>query len=461
MLCGRVLRIYFLSDDFNFLYSVSPLGKEWSLVAIFSPISEGRLYRPVITLLFWLWYRLWGLDPLWYHALSLLLHTVNTILVYYLGQRWMSKTSALMGALLFGVHFLHVESVAWISDWTDLLVTTFYLGTLILIADSENASSRQKMMALGTFFLALLSKEMAVTLLPMLIITNLWEGKHCRGRGLPWRWYTPFLGILILYLVLASSSLGLAVAGKKHTYGFRFDTITIGSMLWYPLAFLLPVPFVRLSRAFQGLLALVHGEEMLLSGTFAVDCLMLCLSIAVCLGMLWGIWRGNRAVRYALVWVWVTLLPVLPLSGNADRLAYLPSVGFALLVGLAFQWIRNRSHRLAWVLVLVTFLICATLTQARLTWWVQAGAIARGILEDLKALYPDLPPGVELWFAEVPDNVNGAYVYRNGLESAVRLVYQERNLSVHIVSEPSRFPEPCSQKALCFSLKGGRLTRWP
>jgi len=98
---------------------------------IFTTFHRG-LYKPLIILSFALEYHFFKLDPLAYHITNLILHLINCVLVFvFIFILCANPWVAFISAFLFGIHPLHVESVAWITERKDMLYTLFFLGSLI------------------------------------------------------------------------------------------------------------------------------------------------------------------------------------------------------------------------------------------------------------------------------------------------------------------------------------------
>jgi hypothetical protein len=101
-----------------------------SVREIFTSFHSG-LYHPLVLLSYAVEFRFFKLDPLPYHCTNLLLHLLNCALVFWLfrriaGNQWV----AFIVALLFGIHPMHVESVAWVAERKDVLYAAFYLAAL-------------------------------------------------------------------------------------------------------------------------------------------------------------------------------------------------------------------------------------------------------------------------------------------------------------------------------------------
>ena len=138
---------------------------------------EGH-YWPLLYTTFWLEHKLWGFHPLGYHVVNLLLHFVNTALLWRLLLH-LRIPGAWFAAAVFAVHPLHAESVAWVISRKDLLSALFYLTALLVwIRFIEEPRPRRYAAALLLFAAALLCKSVAITLPAALLILQWWrEGR--------------------------------------------------------------------------------------------------------------------------------------------------------------------------------------------------------------------------------------------------------------------------------------------
>src|SRR5579863_8151206 len=136
-------------------------------------------YIPVTWLSFALDYSLWGLSPRGFHATNVLLHGLNAIWVFWIGERLLAAAmpeadrgsillGAGFGALVFSLHPLRVESVAWAFERKDVLCGFFYLGAVWAYL------RERRFLSLALFALSLLSKAMGVALPLVLVILDLY-----------------------------------------------------------------------------------------------------------------------------------------------------------------------------------------------------------------------------------------------------------------------------------------------
>ncbi len=134
-------------------------------------------YWPVVYTIFWIEYHLWGLAPFGYHLVNVLLHAFNTILIWKILQR-NSIPGAWLAAAIFGLHPVHVESVAWLIELKDVLSGMFYLVGFLAYMDFENTQNlKWYMLSIGCYVFAVLSKSVAISL-PLAILLWYWYKKE-------------------------------------------------------------------------------------------------------------------------------------------------------------------------------------------------------------------------------------------------------------------------------------------
>lgn len=200
-------------------------------------------YVPLTWLTLGLDYVLWGMNPAGYHLTSLVLHAANAVLVYAGARRLIAAAlpgtssgalalGSAVAALLFAVHPLRVESVAWATERRDVLCGLFYLLTVLAyLRYCASASRRWYRLSLAFLAAALLSKAMAVTLPVVLLLL---DGYPLRRRA--WREKLPFFA-----LSLAAGAVALVaqrVAGATSTVAFLGPLERV-AIACYSLAFYL------------------------------------------------------------------------------------------------------------------------------------------------------------------------------------------------------------------------------
>ena len=316
-------------------------------------------------------YALWGLNPLGHHLSSVLLHGINTFLVVVLAARLLEIGAALrppagpaggssfpderttliaagVTGLLFGVHPLHVESVAWVSERKDLLCALFFLlsvgAYLSYASDKSHRSYKTYFLSLLLFLLALMSKPMAVTLPAVLLLLDWYplgrisSKKDAAGALLE---KLPFVVLSIFASVAAVSAqdaMGAIVPLGEVSFGARIAAASSNAItyLWRMAVPLHLSPFYPAPREIA-FWSLPYLASLLLTGAVTAACI---LPI-----------RRRKMMAAAWGYYLITLAPVIGLVkvgsvSEADRFTYLPGLGPSLLMGLAVAWAWNRSGSL-------------------------------------------------------------------------------------------------------------------
>ncbi len=176
----------------------------YSLKKTFSSYEVGN-YHPITMLSYSMEYAKYKLNPKPYHISNLIIHLLNTLLVFYFiwlltKQQW----TAFVTALLFSIHPMHVESVAWVAERKDVLYTFFSLISLccyILYQNRQNKKQLYYLVALLTFVLAVLSKAMAVCVPLLFLLIDYFEGRKITLKNSIEK--SPFLIISIIFGIIA------------------------------------------------------------------------------------------------------------------------------------------------------------------------------------------------------------------------------------------------------------------
>jgi len=322
-------------------------------------------------------YSLWGYDPLGWHLVNIVVHALNTFLVFFLALRLTSLraapgstlplTAAVISAILFGLHPIHVESVSWVSERKDVLCGFFFVLTILayLRYAGDMASPGRAtyfVLALVLFALALLSKPMAVTLPAVLLIVDYYPLERLDRSNFGSRLIekVPFFLLAALSAALtvyAQASSGAFMTFKNYPLVMRVF-VSVRGFIFYLYKMVFPL---WLSPCYPPPL-----KATLLDAGFIASLVLLVL-ITV-----FAILRARENKIFLATWLFyaVTLLPVsgvLQVGGQAaaDRYAYIPGIGPILLIGVGAGILFQKRFRIALpVVILVTGVLTAkTITQ--------------------------------------------------------------------------------------------------
>lgn len=178
----------FIWDDDAYVLHNPHLATEAGLREIWTSLTATPQFYPMVFTSYWIEYQLWGLHPAGYHLVNLALHTLNVLLLFGLLRRW-NVRGAWIAALLFALHPVCVESVAWITERKNTLSLFFALLTLQawtsyagLDGKPERRSNALALGALLLFLAALLSKTVTSTLPAVILVLIYWKQGRIRPR---------------------------------------------------------------------------------------------------------------------------------------------------------------------------------------------------------------------------------------------------------------------------------------
>ncbi len=182
----------YIWDDNRYVTENPVLPRPDGLAAIWTDPGATIQYYPMVFTTFWLEYRLWGLNPLGYHATNILLHALSALLLWAILRR-LAVPGAWLAAALFALHPVHVESVAWVTERKNVLSGLFYLAALLTwlrVAPPAPSPGRRwggrrwgaYALTLLLFLLALFSKTVTCSLPAVLLLILWWRRDRLPGR---------------------------------------------------------------------------------------------------------------------------------------------------------------------------------------------------------------------------------------------------------------------------------------
>jgi Flp pilus assembly protein TadD len=323
------------------------------------------------------------LDPRGFHAVNVLLHAANAVVLYYTlrdltGSRW--RTAVV--AALFALHPLRVESVAWVSERKDVLSVLFGLLALRIYPGYARHHTRLRMAGVaGCLALSLLAKPMLVTLPCLLLVMDWWPLGRAAGLT-PWRrLLTEKLALFALALV---SCIVTFAAQRSSGTVTDLDTLPIGDRI--ATALVAYTAYLRVTILPWGLAPYYrYPANAWPAALVAVSVLVLVAITAVALGQ-------RRKRPYLLAgWLWYvgTLVPVIGLvqvghQAYADRYTYFPSIGlYVATVWVVADWLvaTQPGKQVAVVLTAVLLGACGVLTWRQCQFWTSDLALWQHALE--------------------------------------------------------------------------------
>jgi hypothetical protein len=435
---------WFLGDDFGLVWLFANKPTFHVLSIITSPWTES-IYgirpdelRPTLGLSYQ-FDSLWGANnPVGYHASNVAFHVVSSLLVFAIAWRIvrLALPAAVFAAALFAVLPPQAETVVWISGRADSIPAMFYLATFFGFAAWRRTANRGLYaLAIVTFVLALFSKQSAITMPIMLVAFDMLVGR--RRPALTWAWlrpYLPFVALTVGYLLLRVILFGNAV---------REQTLTAPVIMEFAIRQATYVKMLLVGSSRIGMAVLAPEIELL--GRYLVWLLIGVAMVAVLLEVR-RVWRGQpgavrgRLIFFGIVW-WLVCIVPLVVTYESPRHLYLPSVGVAIVIAMAFgkAWRGDIARRVMSVLVAAVLVVgSARLMDRAAAAWHGAAEVSAQVTRDLERELAMAPTGslvvvdapligassryhTWLWMWSMPFGARAPFV-EPGLESRVNLV---------------------------------------
>lgn len=386
----------------------------WALTSV-----DASNWHPVTWLSHMADAQFYSMNPRGHHLTNVFFHAISTLLLFFLlfrltGAFWQCA----FVAALFGLHPLHVESVAWAAERKDVLSAFFGFLTLIFYAEyAKNKSLKLYLLSLFAFVMGLMSKPMLVTIPGVMLLMDFWPLNRVACNDGPERRLSPGLVCKALLIekmpFIFCSGFSAAVTIYAQRYGgamSNFDKVPLGfsienavvayvkyisKTLWphdlavfYPLDFSLP-------------LWEVAGSALILLAVSAI-------TVAV----------RRRYPYLAMGWFWflLTLVPVIGLiqvggQSMADRYMYIPSIGLFIMAAWGIPPLLSGAgcpHGVLALLAVSAVAVSAALTYHQIGYWQDDASLFR----------EDIAVTTNNYLAH--NNLGAAFAQRGDLDAAIR-----------------------------------------
>lgn len=362
----NVLPGEFLADDEYTIVKQELIKSLYTIPKLFittywnNYLSAG-LYRPLSALSFALNYALGGLNPSGYHLGNVLLHAFNSTMIYCLVRRY-SKLDllALLTSLLFAIHPIHTEAISNVSGRTELLTAAFALLAWLSYSLSKE-TPRYYWLSLLFYFCSLLAKESGITLLGVLVLSDIcesWPNWYSQLKVV-WRNYIGYLVLVLIYLSIRVSvikTLGIAttwIFWREVPFSSRIYTMSIAfikyfQLLIFPKDLVGEYDFSQIPQM-TSLNIWVVISSIVVIGIFLLGCFLL---------------TKNRLLAFAIIFFFVTISIVsniiIPTGVLiAERLLYFPSISICLLGASGLYWLYSKNNTLKYLAVALCSIIIA------------------------------------------------------------------------------------------------------
>ncbi len=429
---SNIFNSFFLSDDFVLLALYSKLGAFGLWVN--QQHGKSLFFRPVLSVISFLDYQLWGLTPFGYHLTNFLCHTLNAIWVGLIAalllpdQQDSSPLKRLVPYLAGSIFLLlpsHTEPVSWISARTDVISSFFAFGSFaIYLKSKQNSNSALHYLSLFLFLFGLLSKESIVSFPGIILAYEAYEyyfQSQPRKSILIRFWMVFQYGIvLVIYFGLRYWKLNTLVGGYGEQVHLQFNLqqIFMNCVIYPTRSLLAPHPTATV-QFWLGMFLAMIGLSLLgfiiswVRRSIEILPLFIFLSIGFFLAVLPAI-----------------TVMVSTIDTQGERYLYFASgfsaIFLAILINLIF--IQPQLILIVSSLLLLYFGLS---THALNQNWKIAGEMSQNILQNIQTLQPAQPTLI----TSLPDNYRGAYIYRTGLIHGLYLFDQSNQFKIKFQQE--------------------------
>jgi len=413
-----ILNNFFASDDFHWLIIARDTPWSWQIF-LHNNLGNtaGDSYNPLLVVFFKIFYGLFGTSYVGYHMVSILLHCTTAWLVYQVsgkifGQQGLHPNWHKVAGLLFLIWPTQVEVVSWIAAWPHLWVSLLFLITLLFYFTFRE--TRKKIffaLSLVSYLGCLFFKELAISL-PLVIF--LWESyKYSVDKNKKYKGeFLPYLFLVVIFFALRQSATGLLFG----YYGRHDLKIAVAEWL------------VRLGSYLHELVTFGYNRILYFKIFYYYES-WLAILVAVILAIYFiYLLKNKKYFEFTLVaTVLAVFVPLLPISLHrttfaGERYVYLASVFFLLCVVWHLSKFKNIARWKYGLAILLAGFSMGMISH-KLSAWEKASALSRQIVGSYAEL--EILPGEHLVSAGLPDNVNGAEVFRNNLQQALQIYYPD------------------------------------
>jgi protein O-mannosyl-transferase len=363
---------------------------------IFNPTTfyKGN-YHPLTTFFYEVEYAMVGEHAFLYHLNNLLFHLLNVLLIFWL-IRLLTKRMELAAfvALFFGIHPMHVESVAWISERKDVLYTFFFLLsclTYYFYRTNEKNKNRNYVLAIAFFFLSLLSKSAAVALPGILLLMD-----YFQKRKFSWKFLLdkiPFLILSAAFGVLAvmSQSEKGAIQDLGPLYSpFERIFLVCNNIVMYLAKLFVPIK-----------LGAMYPYPPRVDGHIPIFFYISGGIVLIIAALFFWSKKFGRQYIFGILFFLVSIalvIQALPVGGAimAERYTYVPYIGVFLILGWMYtnvwkakEGIWKKLKPLFHIIVIAFAIFFFILSWQRIALWKNGEVL----FTDLIKTYPNLPFG--------------------------------------------------------------------
>ncbi|MDX9702702.1 MAG: tetratricopeptide repeat protein [Candidatus Auribacterota bacterium] len=397
--------------------------------------AEGqfKVYRPLVTASFALDYAIWKLNPFGYHLTNLILHYITSILIYiFFCTLLKHRIQAFITAIIFLIHPVQVEAVAWISGRGNMLYAILSILSLTAFLRYLTLPDKKSIIhALIWYTMALFAKETAVAVLPLMILIFLFSSDHTHLK-LKFKklliLLVPFFIVTAIYTIIRTAVID--AVSQRELWGGSYSA-TVATMVKVALLYLYKLVLPVKLNVLQNI--------SVIPSLLSINATLFSTALLV-IAYFCGIRKNTSStVKFGFWWILLALLPVsniIPLQALfAERFLYLSVAGFGCIVAYIFFYVAVRKKA-----ILATCLIIVSLnikTISRNSEWQSNDTLWKSVLavdpQNAKAYN-----GIGMAYLEKNDLDNAATALQKAIRYAPDNLYITNNLALVFLKQGNK-----------------------
>lgn len=443
--------VYFFENE----YLTRPLGT--AISHFFSGSLYLGAYTPVTLSVIAVISKLAGsIEPVHFHTAALLLHLINVFLVFLFTRRLTTgnTTIAFFCAALFGLHPMHVESIAWAAEFKDVLFTSFYLAGLLawLRATSTQDKATKWLIVTCLFFiLSLLSKPAAVTF-PIVLLLLQWYQRKTLTRN-----QSMFIGLMVVLSVI----IGIVTIYGQSTYPHMQEA---HNLLQRFVVAAYAYTHYYVSLVWPTGMSIFYPYPALVGGNLPGLYYLYLIPAAALLFAAWFFRNSAPYITFGIGFFTINIILVLQLvspgmSAMADHYTYLSYIGLVFAVLMLLNTLIQRTSsikvlpRIATGAGLVVLILFGTMTNARVRHWQNDETMAQELLAQYPTNYVALnnmgfvlhsqgqsAPAITYCLQAISQKKDYPYPYVNAINAAIAL--NDIKFAASVADSAARFVKP-------------------
>ncbi len=422
-------KAFFVADDFFYIYNRNNLH-------YYSPLTK-FFYQPITFVVYYLNYFWAGVSYSRYHLFTITLNAINNILLFYFIFLLIKNSFySFIISLLATVYYFSADNIIWINCTNNVVCAFFYFLSLIF-SIKFNLTKKNIFLYLTiiSMFLTLFSREMGVSIFPMIILVDLFFFTNELKYYIKKKFIFLFLVFIsyIFIMLIGPTYHNKRITFNRGNYEFEFTLKSIIiNINWFLFRTFIPCSF---------------GSHFKIPLIIKITLFIRFHYISIIFVLIMALIVRNKIYYFGILWIIITASPYLLLNiyyvFNGDRYFYLPHIGLGIIL-LGF-WLHFNNYNLikkfylpikVLIFILLLFYSIGSIyaINKRINWWINAGKTSEKFLSAFKDKFPEIPDYTIFFIKDIPrwaENApNKLIALINGTEFALRLFYNKKYINV-------------------------------